>query len=78
MRILPERRVHFYAVAARFHNANRCFQWENRLKITLHMVVYRFICVISASGFAVICTQAGRKPLLIAVRAERIFDQAQQ
>ena len=37
-----------------------------------------FIFSISSIGLAVSSHQAGRKPLLIAFRAETMFDQAQQ
>ena len=33
---------------------------------------------INGCGFAVTCTQAGRKPLRMALRADATFDQAQQ
>lgn len=39
---------------------------------------YLFICSITSSGFTVISTQDGEKPLLIAFFTERIFDHAQQ
>ena len=40
--------------------------------------LFPLIFSISSSGFAVSSHQAGWKPLLIALRAETMFDQAQQ